>query len=316
MPAEQIQEAAAKLPVGRFSSTIDGYFLPKSPAEIFAAGEQAHVPLLVGWNTEENSGPRRARRPTSRHQKNFTKALGTLYGDRADEARRSTPARHPRKCVRRRPISPATGSSPTAPGSGLICTARPAPSRSTATCTRGRGRQPPRHRRRRQPARLARSTRGARRRALGRNRVRDGQPRDQQGLCLDAGRSQGVEVMQGYFANFVKTGNPNGAGLPQWPAVNSGASQFMRIDVDTHAEPDKTRDRYLFLDLDLQQAGKVSSRSPITKLSRGRNCNHHVRIVCGNVPEVTRTLAVRCIVPAREMRTHARAALSRSRFSS
>jgi para-nitrobenzyl esterase len=56
------------------------------------------------------------------------------------------------------------------------------------------------------------------------------------------------KVMQEYFANFVKTGNPNGSGLPQWPAVNSGASQFMRIDVDTHAEPDRTRDRYLFLD--------------------------------------------------------------------
>jgi para-nitrobenzyl esterase len=56
-------------------------------------------------------------------------------------------------------------------------------------------------------------------------------------------------IMLGYFANFVKTGNPNGAGLPQWPAANAaGDPQFMRIDVDSRAEPDKTRDRYLFLD--------------------------------------------------------------------
>jgi para-nitrobenzyl esterase len=55
--------------------------------------------------------------------------------------------------------------------------------------------------------------------------------------------------MQGFFANFVKTGNPNGAGLPQWPAANNGpAVQVMRLDVDSRVEPDRTRDRYLFLD--------------------------------------------------------------------
>jgi para-nitrobenzyl esterase len=55
--------------------------------------------------------------------------------------------------------------------------------------------------------------------------------------------------MQGYFANFVKTGNPNGPGLPQWPAANNGpTAQFMRLDVDSRAEADKTRERYLFLD--------------------------------------------------------------------
>ena len=45
----------AKTGTPRFSPTIDGYFLPKSPLEIFAAGEQAHVPLLIGWNSEEQN---------------------------------------------------------------------------------------------------------------------------------------------------------------------------------------------------------------------------------------------------------------------
>ena len=55
--------------------------------------------------------------------------------------------------------------------------------------------------------------------------------------------------MQSYFANFIKTGNPNGAGLPNWPAVGrDGDAQVMRLDVESRADPEKHRARYLFLD--------------------------------------------------------------------
>ena len=56
------------------------------------------------------------------------------------------------------------------------------------------------------------------------------------------------EVMQGYFANFVKTGNPNGPGLPNWPVAAGDPAHFMRIDVKSAAEPDRYRERYLLLD--------------------------------------------------------------------
>lgn len=39
-----------------FPAVIDGYFLPKTLPEIFAAGEQSKVPLLVGWNSSEIPG--------------------------------------------------------------------------------------------------------------------------------------------------------------------------------------------------------------------------------------------------------------------
>ena len=57
------------------------------------------------------------------------------------------------------------------------------------------------------------------------------------------------KTMQAYFVNFIKTGNPNGPGVPEWPAYRADNNyQRMRIDVESHAEPEAHRDRYLALD--------------------------------------------------------------------
>jgi para-nitrobenzyl esterase len=57
-------------------------------------------------------------------------------------------------------------------------------------------------------------------------------------------------AMQGYFANFIKTGDPNGPGLPRWAAgrpAADGQVTRLRIDVESRAEPEP-RARYRFLD--------------------------------------------------------------------
>jgi len=57
------------------------------------------------------------------------------------------------------------------------------------------------------------------------------------------------EVMQAYFANFIKSCDPNGPGLPTWPPANRGDDvQVLHIDVRTRAQPDAHRARYRFLD--------------------------------------------------------------------
>jgi len=56
------------------------------------------------------------------------------------------------------------------------------------------------------------------------------------------------ELMQTYWTNFAKTGNPNADGLPNWPTYNAGAKWLvMHLDAVSAAAPDTYRDRYLFL---------------------------------------------------------------------
>lgn len=58
------------------------------------------------------------------------------------------------------------------------------------------------------------------------------------------------ETMQGYFANFIISGNPNGPKLPNWPmAVASDKNpDIMVIDVESKSVKAADDDRYRFLD--------------------------------------------------------------------
>jgi para-nitrobenzyl esterase len=55
-------------------------------------------------------------------------------------------------------------------------------------------------------------------------------------------------TMEAYFANFIKTGNPNGKGLPTWTPMKAVGSEVMVIDVHTHAEKEPHPERYRWMD--------------------------------------------------------------------
>jgi para-nitrobenzyl esterase len=45
------------------------------------------------------------------------------------------------------------------------------------------------------------------------------------------------DLMSSYWVNFAKTGDPNGAGLPQWPAFSASAQQVMFFDAKPGPRP-------------------------------------------------------------------------------
>ena len=56
------------------------------------------------------------------------------------------------------------------------------------------------------------------------------------------------DMMTDYWANFVKTGDPNGAGLPQWEARSAESERLLRLDAEICMVDDPYQDIYLILD--------------------------------------------------------------------
>ena len=63
------------------------------------------------------------------------------------------------------------------------------------------------------------------------------------------------EEVVAYFANFIKKTDPNGRGLPKWPAFGK-TREVMHLDATCQAKPEEHRDRYEFLDALFANAAK------------------------------------------------------------
>ncbi len=251
MSAEQIQDAAAKGASMRFTPNLDGYFLSKMLPAIFEAGEQAKVPVLSGSNTEEQ-GARSVLQTAEPTVENFTAAIRRLYGDDADRLLKVYAPTTPDEVTEAathlasaRFIALGTwkwAELQTNAGKPIYryLYARPRPRYL------GMPGQPPRPANANaNPAPAA--PRGASHSSeiqyamgnLDLDRRYEWQPEDH----------KVSETMQAYFVNFIKAGNPNGPGLPNWPTYDAnGGYMRMRLDVQSQAEPEIERARYQALD--------------------------------------------------------------------
>lgn len=57
------------------------------------------------------------------------------------------------------------------------------------------------------------------------------------------------DLMEAYWTNFAKTGDPNGKGLPRWPAYRpKDAFQVMHLGAGTYSQADDQREQFLELE--------------------------------------------------------------------
>ena len=260
LSAMELLEASAQPGMPRFSASVDGYFFPRSPAEIYAAGEQAHVPLLVGWNSEEMNY-RALLGPNEPTPENFAKVVRELYGDRADEVLRLYPAATPEETIQsatdlagdrfigystwkwadlhgqtgEAPVYRYYYAHPRPPMRPEMGDAVPGLAGGVVRGQEAQANRPP------PPTGAVHSAE---------IEYAMGNLATNPVYAWTEDDHRVSEVLQGYFANFIETGDPNGAGLPRWPAIDGGDAPvtFMRIEVDSRAEPERQRERYLCFD--------------------------------------------------------------------
>jgi len=95
VPADKILAAQAEFQLGgtagtvRFRPNVDAYFMPRTPREIFASGEQNDVPLLIGFTRDESGNELRF----ARSVEEFKAAANKYFGAQTEAFLKLYPVR-------------------------------------------------------------------------------------------------------------------------------------------------------------------------------------------------------------------------------
>lgn len=83
LPADQLLAATLQEPRPRFTAVVDGHVLVADARSTFGTGQQAHVPLLAGWNRDED-GHRALFGDDAPTLANYGPRAQARFGDRAE----------------------------------------------------------------------------------------------------------------------------------------------------------------------------------------------------------------------------------------
>jgi para-nitrobenzyl esterase len=224
VPTARLLDAAKGI---HFASVIDGRLLTEPVPATFAAGRQAHVPLLAGWNRDEGSYAA----PTTVEK---WKALAVQnFKSRSEEFLRLYPGSTDEQ---------ATRSAIDYAGDGFIAF----DTWKWIEAHRNTGGSPV-YRYHFELAALPSKYHPAAfafhsdeiEYVFGTLDTRPGETVRPEDRRLS-------EQMMSYWTNFARTGDPNGSGLPLWPKYDS-ADRLIHLDSTITSGPDTLRPRYEFL---------------------------------------------------------------------
>ena len=235
--ADELLAAAMKMNRGfAFWPGVDGYFLPSDVESIFAAGKQSQVPLLAGWNGDEvRMGVIMAKEKPN--TKTFPEQLRKQFKDKADEALKLYPAATDAEAIQS--AGDLASDNFIVYGTWKWIDTQAKTGKPVYRFEFDRAEPVPEA-----LQKMGVKTLGAPHASeleyvfdMLSSKKADWQPDDQ----------KVAETMNAYWANFIKTGDPNGAGLAKWPDYTK-THEVMHLDVASKALPEQHRDRYEFLE--------------------------------------------------------------------
>jgi para-nitrobenzyl esterase len=234
IPADSILAAAPGL---GFRPIIDGWFLPRPPAEIFAAGEHSDVPLMAGWNKDEGFNFTLAQGDDAKRP--YVDLARAIFGERTDELLQHYPDGSP----------DVAAASARALGGDLTIIH---PTWAWIEAQKQSGRADIfRFRFDRAPLTPQgwfgeRDSRDAGAFHAGELLYVFDNLHAHPWLIDDADREL-AKLASSYWINFVTGGDPNGPDLPRWPSHRGEGSPVMALDSPHRAGPEEWRERHVFL---------------------------------------------------------------------
>jgi len=225
--AADVLAASMKNPMG-FGVTIDGYYFPEDANAIYASGRQAHVPLLAGWNAQEVGAQMFfGKDPVT--AEGFKTVLHTRYQDSADRLLELYPASSDEQT--RQSAAALASDNFIAYSTWKWLELQRTTGQSTVYRYEFDDAPPG------SPAAYHSAEIEFVFEALPSKKLA-WRPED----------TKLSDLMSSYWTNFAKTGDPNGPGLPPWPAYSvSSGNQVMHLSFDPKAAPEENRARYEFL---------------------------------------------------------------------